>query len=317
MTNAKVTGLRGVELGVRDLHQSAAFYSHVWGLEPVGRSGDTIRLRGNGAEHHVVTLRERPTPGLLGVHFAVTDRDAVVALHAKAKAFGAGVLGEPADLPGEAGGGFGFSFKSLEGHVLNVSSDVARHHNVINDRSKPVKLSHVVLNSARIGDEVTFFLDLLGFKLSDSTHMMEFVRCSADHHSIALARAQGPSLNHMAYEMENIDGLMRGAGRMRKHGFNIEWGVGRHGPGDNVFSYFVEPNGFVTEYTTEVQQVDETDFEPHDMEYWNKFPMRPCRWGIATQPSNRVRAAMGGDISVADPAAGKRCEEIMAGTLGR
>ena len=77
MTNAKVTGLRGVELGVRDLHQSAAFYSHVWGLEPVGRSGDTIRLRGNGAEHHVVTLRERPTPGLLGVHFAVTDRDAV------------------------------------------------------------------------------------------------------------------------------------------------------------------------------------------------------------------------------------------------
>jgi len=317
MNNAKVTGLRGVELGVRDLHQSAAFYSHVWGLEPVGGQGDTVRLRGNGAEHHVVTLRERPQPGLLGVHFAVADRDAVVALHAKAKAFGAAVQGEPADLPRDAGGGFGFSFKSLEGHVLNVSSDVARHPNVVNDRSKPVKLSHVVLNAARIGDEVTFFLDLLGFKLSDSTQMMEFVRCSADHHSIALARAQGPSLNHMAYEMENIDGLMRGAGRMKQHGFNIEWGVGRHGPGDNVFSYFVEPNGFVTEYTTEVQQVDETDFEPHDAEYWTNFPMRPCRWGMATQPSNRVRAAMGGDLSVADPGAGKRCEEIMAKTLGR
>jgi catechol 2,3-dioxygenase-like lactoylglutathione lyase family enzyme len=317
MNNAKVTGLRGVELGVRDLHQSAAFYSHVWGLEPVGGQGDTVRLRGNGAEHHVVTLRERPQPGLLGVHFAVADRDAVVALHAKAKAFGAAVQGEPADLPRDAGGGFGFSFKSLEGHVLNVSSDVARHPNVVNDRSKPVKLSHVVLNAARIGDEVTFFLDLLGFKLSDSTQMMEFVRCSADHHSIALARAQGPSLNHMAYEMENIDGLMRGAGRMKQHGFNIEWGVGRHGPGDNVFSYFVEPNGFVTEYTTEVQQVDETDFEPHYAEYWANFPMRPCRWGMATQPSNRVRAAMGGDLSVADPGAGKRCEEIMAKTLGR
>ena len=317
MNNARVTGLRGVELGVRDLNQSAAFYSQVWGLEPVGGNGDTLRLRGNGAEHHVVTLRERPTPGLLGVHFAAADRDAVVALHAKAKAFGAAVQGEPADLPRDAGGGFGFSFKSLEGHVLNVSSDVARHQNVVNDRSKPVKLSHVVLNAARIGDEVTFFTDLLGFKLSDSTQMMEFIRCSADHHSIALARAQGPSLNHMAYEMENIDGLMRGAGRMKQHGFNIEWGVGRHGPGDNVFSYFVEPNGFVTEYTTEVQQVDETDFEPHDAEYWSNFPMRPCRWGMATHPSNRVRAAMGGDLSVADPSAGKRCEEIMAKTLGR
>ncbi|HWF97207.1 MAG TPA: VOC family protein, partial [Xanthobacteraceae bacterium] len=191
MINAKVTGLRGVELGVRDLHQSAAFYSHVWGLEPVGQQGDTIRLRGNGAEHHVVTLRERPTPGLLGVHFATADRDAVVALHTKAKAFGAAVLGEPADLPRDAGGGFGFSFRSLEGHVLNVSCDVARHPDVVNDRSKPVKLSHVVLNSARLGDERTFFIDLLGFKLSDATQMMEFIRCSADHHSIALARSEG------------------------------------------------------------------------------------------------------------------------------
>src|ERR1700674_5752419 len=102
MNNAKVIGLRGVELGVRDLHQSVAFYSQVWGLEPVGGNGDTIRLRGNGAEHHVVTLRERPTPGLLGVHFAAADRDAVTALHARAKAFGAGVLSEPAELPRDA-----------------------------------------------------------------------------------------------------------------------------------------------------------------------------------------------------------------------
>jgi catechol 2,3-dioxygenase len=317
MINAKVTGLRGVELAVRDLHQSAAFYSQVWGLEPVGGQGDTLRLRGNGAEHHVVTLRERPDPGLLGVHFAADGRDAVVALHAKAKALGAAVDGAPADLPRDAGGGFGFSFRSLEGHVLNVSSDVARHENVVNDRSKPLKLSHVVLNASRIGEEIAFFIDLLGFKLSDSTQMMEFIRCSADHHSIALARAQGPSLNHMAYEMTDIDGLMRGAGRMKRHGFDIEWGVGRHGPGDNVFSYFIEPNGFVTEYTTEIQQVDETDFEPHDAQYWSNFPMRPCRWGMATQPSNRVRAAMGGDLSVADPSAGQRCEEIMAKTLGR
>jgi catechol 2,3-dioxygenase len=317
MINAKVTGLRGIELAVRDLHQSAAFYSQVWGLEPVGGQGDTLRLRGNGAEHHVVTLRERPDPGLLGVHFAAADRDAVVALHAKAKSLGAAVDGAPADLPREAGGGFGFSFRSLEGHVLNVSSGVARHENVVNDRSKPLKLSHVVLNASRIGEEIAFFIDLLGFKLSDSTQMMEFIRCSADHHSIALARAQGPSLNHMAYEMADIDGLMRGAGRMKRHGFDIEWGVGRHGPGDNVFSYFIEPNGFVTEYTTEIQQVDETDFEPHDAQYWSNFPMRPCRWGMATQPSNRVRAAMGGDLSVADPSAGQRCEEIMAKTLGR
>jgi catechol 2,3-dioxygenase-like lactoylglutathione lyase family enzyme len=317
MIQAKVTGLRGVELGVRDLHQSAAFYHHVWGLEQVAGEGDTMHLRANGDEHHVVTLRERPTAGLLGVHFAATDRAAVTALHAKAKAFGAKVDGEPAELPRSAGGGFGFSFRSLEGHVLNISSDVARHASVVSDRSKPVKLSHVVLNAGGIGDETAFFIDLLGFKLSDASGMMNFVRCSADHHSIALARSEGPSLNHMAYEMANIDGLMRGAGRLKQHGFNLEWGVGRHGPGDNVFSYFIEPNGFVTEYTAEVQQIDEAIYEPHDAEYWTNFPMRPCRWGMGGHPSNRLRAAMGGDISVADERDGKRCEEIMAKTLGR
>ncbi|HEY6255954.1 MAG TPA: VOC family protein [Xanthobacteraceae bacterium] len=317
MINAKVTGLRGVELGVRDLHQSAAFYSHIWGLAPVAEHGDTLYLRGNGAEHHLVTLRERPTAGLLGVHFVATDRAAVSALYAKAKALGVAALGELAELPREAGGGFGFSFRSLEGHMLNISADVARHQNVVNDRSKPIKLSHVVLNAARILDERAFFIDLLGFRLSDSTEMMEFVRCSSDHHSIALSRAQGPSLNHMAYEMANFDGLMRGAGRLKQSGFNVEWGVGRHGPGDNVFTYFVEPNGFVTEYTTEVQQIDEVDYEPHDAKYWNDYPQRPCRWGFAGHPSNRLKAAFGGDLSVADPSDGKRCEEIMAKALGR
>jgi hypothetical protein len=38
-------------------------------------------------------------------------------------------------------------------------------------------------------------------------------------------------------------GLIRGAGRMKESGFNIDWGVGRHGPGNNVLSYFIEPNG--------------------------------------------------------------------------
>jgi catechol-2,3-dioxygenase len=57
MNAARVTRLRNVELGVRDLTQSAAFYTRVWGLAPVVADGDTIHLRGNGTEHHALTLR--------------------------------------------------------------------------------------------------------------------------------------------------------------------------------------------------------------------------------------------------------------------
>ncbi len=314
MADARIAGLRSVELGVRDLNASSDFYQKVWGLREIAAEGDAIYLRGTGSEHHVVTLRERPKAELLAVHFTAPNRNAVTELHAKAKAYGAGAVSDLAELPRAAGGGLGFRFTTPEGLPLAISADVAQHGDVITDRSRPTKLTHVVLNSARIDEQTSFFRDLLGFRHADSTDMMEFIRCCSDHHSIAYARGTGPSLNHMAYEMPNFDGLMRGAGRMRQNGFNIEWGVGRHGPGNNIFTYFIEPNGFVTEYTTEVEQVDEATYVPNTAEYWRNFPGRPCRWNMAGHPSNRLKAAMSGELTEDE---NLRCEEVMARTLGR
>ena len=169
---------------------------------------------------------------------------------------------------------------------------------------------------------LTDFKQLLGFRLSDSTHMMEFLRCSADHHSIAIFRNNGPSLNHVAYELPNIDGLMRGAGRLKRSGFDVEWGVGRHGPGSNVFSYFIEPNGFVAEYTTELDQLDDATHVPQDASYWQKMMPNPDRWGLAGPPSNRMRAAMSGALYLGERelsnalAGNARCEDIIGRKLG-
>lgn len=317
MTSARVSGLRSVELGVPDLEKTAEFYRDVWGLEDVLSTGDTLHLRGTGTEHHVLTLRQRPKACFLGVHFAAANHEAVNRLHDQAKAYGASVKAAPAPRPRSEGGGYGFEMRSPEGQPIFISSDVDRLAEGRQDRSRPTKLTHVVLNATKTDDELAFFIDALGFRLSDSTDMMEFVRCTSDHHSLALVRTEGPSLNHMAYEMANIDGLMRGAGRMKKHGYNIEWGVGRHGPGNNVFTYFIEPNGFVTEYTTEVDQVDEATHIAQTPEYWRTFPGRPCRWGMAGHPSNRLKVAMGGNVVVAALDPGERCEDVMAKTLAR
>ena len=53
MMNAKVSGVRSIELGVRDVRQSADFYTKVWALEEVGSEGDTTHFRGTGGEHHL------------------------------------------------------------------------------------------------------------------------------------------------------------------------------------------------------------------------------------------------------------------------
>jgi hypothetical protein len=117
----------------------------------------------------------------------------------------------------------------------------------------------------------------------------------------------------MAYELPDIDGLMRGAGRVRGSGYEIMWGVGRHGPGNNVFSYFVEPNGFVTEYTTEVDQVDDT-YQGHDAQWWLETKLFPCRWQMAGVPSEFARKAMSGELVEEE---NLRCEQVMARALGR
>lgn len=316
MTNSRVTGVRSIELGVRDLHQSAEFYTKVWALEPVCSEADSIHFRATGGEHHVLTIRERPKPALLGVHFAANDRSAVDALCAKARGYGVKVAGDPAPLDPGAGGGYGFRFHTPDGLPMSISSDCVQHPSVVLDRSRPTKISHVVLNSARTEDQVPFFIDVLGFKLSDSTNLMEFLRCSADHHSMAIFRNNGPSLNHVAYELPNIDGLMRGTGRVKQNGFDIAWGIGRHGPGSNVFSYFIEPNGFVAEYTTELDQLDDATHVPQGPDYWQKVMPMPDRWGTAGAPSNRMRAAMSGALYLGEEAGDVRCEDIIGRKLG-
>jgi catechol 2,3-dioxygenase-like lactoylglutathione lyase family enzyme len=317
MGNRSVTGLRSIELGVRNLDQSVQFYTKLWALEKVSSDRDTVTLRGTGTEHHLLTLRERANPNLLGVHFSAADRAAVDQLHGQANGFGIRITGDPAPLPALAGGGYGFSFETPDGLPMSISSDVEQHPDVVLDRSRPSKISHVVLNSAATDSQVPFFVDALGFRLSDSTQMMEFLRCCSDHHSIAIFRNKGPSLNHVAYEVPSIDGLMRGTGRLKQHGCDTEWGVGRHGPGNNVFSYFIEPDGFVTEYTAELEQVDEATHVPQDPRYWSKAVPGPDRWGTAGPPSSRMQFAMSGGIYLgANPPEGLSCEEIIGRKLG-
>lgn len=297
MSEPKVNGLRGAELAVYDLNASVDFYLKNWGLSEVGRSNGRAYLRATGDEHHIITLHERPKAGLVAVNMAAADRASVDGLHAKVKAMGIEIVSAPASLPAEAGGGYGFELRTPEGHLIRISSDVARHADAIVDPTRPVRANHIVFNSPDIDNQMQFFLDALGFRFSDFSGHMHFIRCSRNHHSVAIAKAQGAGLNHIAFEMKDFDGLMRGVGRMRLADEEIGWGVGRHaGPGRNIFSYFVDPNGFAIEYTTDVDQAGD-DYVSRREDYWQSVPMRPCAWaGAKMVPSPRMRDAMSGKL---------------------
>jgi catechol-2,3-dioxygenase len=289
MPGPTVTGLRSIDLGVPDVGAHAKFYRDVWALEPVAEWRDSVYLRATGGVHHVLALHARPRVELLRVTFSARSAADVEALRASAAGAGATRV-EPTTPTGEPDGGYGFTFVDPEGRIVRVLAGDARHPDTADAPDRPRRLAHVVLNSADAGRAARFYGDALGFRLSDQTRTMHFVRCNRDHHNLAFASGTAPTLNHVAFEMPDLESVMRGSGRLRDHGVPIEWGVGRHGPGNNVFAYFIGPGEVVVEYTAEVQQVDDT-YRVGAPEDWTWPPGRTDRWGITAPPSERLQAA--------------------------
>jgi catechol 2,3-dioxygenase-like lactoylglutathione lyase family enzyme len=284
-----VRALRSVAIGVTNLEEALRFYTDVWGLDHVGQSVGVHYLRGSGRFHHILSLVQGPSVGVLRVVFDAADRKAVDDLCAQVKAIGIAAIDPPAPLTAP-GGGYGFGFRDPEGRNYAVVTGTADHADGADRADRPRKLSHVNLNTTDNDLSSAVLIKALGFRLSDETKMFRFLRCNSDHHSMVMAFGGGATLNHLAFEMPDLDSVMRGAGRMRDHGYAIEWGPGRHGPGNNVFCYFVGPEEMPIEYTGEMLQVDEhyRTGMPSD---WAWPPRRLDRWGVSDFPSARVHRA--------------------------
>ena len=289
MQSSLITGLRSVELGVVDIAASEAFYTGAWRLSVAARDGASVYLRGTGAPHHLLSLHPRSSTELLAVTLNATSRGAVDTLAQRIADKGGRLQAPPAAIT-TPGGGYGFAFRDAEGRRFCIVSDDLRHTDASVVHDKPERLAHVVLNSKDADAAMNFFTEVLGFTLSDTTRMMHFIRCNSDHHNIAFAFSKETTLNHIAFMLPDWESVMTGGGRLRDAGYPIEWGVGRHGPGHNVFAYFIGPENLVIEYTAEVQQVD-ASYVAGKPEDWKWLPGRLDQWGISDAPSPRLKEA--------------------------
>lgn len=289
MTQPLVTALRGIEIGVPDLELAARFYAQTWNLTELTRRPNKVYFRGTGCAHHILTLVQSDRADVRAIEFCVATADDLHALATSIAQCGGTVLNGPAptSMPG---GGVLLEALDPQGRVLRFIAGDRSHADTQPVEDRPIKITHVVLNSVDVPVAQAFFENALGFRLSDRTRIMAFMRCSSDHHSIALADAQENSLNHIAFVMPDLDSVMRGGGRMNDAGYPIEWGVGRHGPGNNVFAYFRGPFDFVIEYTAEVQQVDDS-YPTGGPDDWIWPPGRIDQWNVGRRPSDELKAA--------------------------
>ncbi|WP_048649495.1 VOC family protein [Nitratireductor soli] len=294
---ARVTGIRSVALDVTDLATAQAFFTGPMGLEPVGPVKNAVFLRGASRHHHIVELRAGPRRAIRRVEFAADDRPAIDAIHARIAASGL-ACETPRGLD-RPGGGYGFGFSDPEGRSIAVTAEVADHAAPLDHPDAPVKITHVNLNSANRDATARMLIEGLGFRLIDETTVNRFFCCGRDHHSVVVGANGLTTLNHIAFEMKNLDAMMRGGGRMRDAGHPVEWGPGRHGPGDNAFVYFIGPEDLPLEFTAEVLQIDET-YVPRGPDDWTWPPGRLDQWGVTDPPTKRWKSVQNLTAFVSD-----------------
>lgn len=288
--SAHVSALRSVALNVPDLALAESFYASTWHLDVVAREDRAIYLRATGADHHVLALHEEP--GAARIRNVTLRARSLAALDAVAQAavkFGGRVV-QPVGPLQEPGGGTAVTVADADGRIFRLVHGDEQHANAGAARDRPVRLAHVVLNSHDVTATQRFMEEVLDFSLSDRTRIMAFMRCNNDHHSIALGDTDNDALNHIAFLMPDLESVMRGGGRMKDAGFGIQWGPGRHGPGNNAFNYFVGPFDVVIEYTAEVEQVDDS-YQAGQPADWTWPPGRVDQWGISAPPSARLKEA--------------------------
>jgi catechol 2,3-dioxygenase len=127
---------------------------------------------------------------------------------------------------------------------------------------------------------------VLGFRFVDHAGRQFFMHADCpDHSSVVICDAQANTLNHLSFEMDTLDSVMRGAGRMLDHGYPIEWGIGRHGAAANVFAYFAGPEEMPLEYSSDGLKIDDS-YPFNGPEHWKWPPNRLDQWGV-TPPHTR------------------------------
>lgn len=290
MSSPWIQSLRSVALNLPDLAKAEAFYTQVWQLRVVARERDAIYLRGTGADHHLLSLH---AGGALAQIRHVTLRahsEAALAEIATATVHAGGSIVVPLAALDDPAGGIGLTLRDPDGRLIQVVHGDTRHSDAGEAQDQPIRLAHTVLNAHDIPKAQGFFEQALGFRLVDRTRIMAFLNCNADHHSIALGDTDNDALNHIAFLMPEVESVMRGGGRMKDAGHAIEWGPGRHGPGNNSFNYFIDPFGVVIEYTADVQQIDDS-YRVGAPEDWKWPPGRVDQWGISAPPSARLKEA--------------------------
>jgi catechol 2,3-dioxygenase-like lactoylglutathione lyase family enzyme len=303
-----ILGIDRIVYGVEDLAKCRRFFLD-WGLKLLREDESSLDFETlNGCE---VFIRHKddarlppaiePGPTLRRVTWGVESVADLDRLR--------GVLGASAEWLEDEGtlrtvdpNGVGIGFRmtrkrkiNVQGVPINAWGQPGRGVNrrsTIYERAEPVEVGHVVFFTDRLAEVERFYVDKLGFCVSDRYPGRGlFLRCApvGGHHDLFLLQPPVPKrgLNHVAFAVRDIHEVFGGGLHISRCGWETEIGPGRHPISSAYFWYVKNPAGGLIEYYADEDQLDGA-WEPREFQ---QAPEVFAEWAVTGGIDGNTRRA--------------------------
>jgi catechol 2,3-dioxygenase-like lactoylglutathione lyase family enzyme len=283
MALIKVTDLAYGRLRAPDLDVAEEFLTH-FGMVRAERTATALYMRGTDPAHHL-HVTEKGDPGFVGFAYYAASLDDLKRL---AKAPGA----SPVEAIDEPGGGKRVRLQEPHGYQIEVVHGIKRLPAIIVKRqplnlgkdslkragtlmrlpkgaSRVKRIGHGVMAVPDVKETAQWFRETLGFICSDDVYagskdniIGSFNRCDrgkeyVDHHVFFCVRNERAGLNHLSFEVQDIDDVFMGHEYLKQLGkYEHMWGIGRHLLGSQIYDYWADPWGRVHEHWSDTDRLN-------------------------------------------------------------
>jgi len=244
-----------VVLSTPDPETSANDLSDIVGLKVTETRGSTVYMSANNRRCEVA-WQKGDTAGVVSIGLEAMDASSVDEVARRVRSDGLEIL---ADIPSVDGVERAIRFATPFGPVFEVHTPVERNQSVrhIGRGARPKRLEHVNLRVKDTRGFQKFALGTLGMKLSDRTVNNELAWYRAwDGYHHTLAVGEGNCLHHYAFDAYAMEDLVQIADSLVVKQRHLLWGPGRHGAGDNIFTYYRDPNGCAVETSVGMTRIE-------------------------------------------------------------
>ncbi|MEO8136431.1 MAG: VOC family protein [Betaproteobacteria bacterium] len=176
-----------------------------------------------------------------------------------------------------------FSLADPDGNV--VAFGVRTAPTVVAEEPLPARLQHCAFRTAKL-DAMVDFYSTLGFVVSDRVEDAAgalcacFLRTDHEHHAQALFGSPETRLDHISCETRDAGAIIAWADQLSAKHIAIHWGIGRHGPGNDIFFMVKDPDDNLLELSADLEAcasdrpTGRWRHEPRTLNLWGAAIMR-------------------------------------------